>query len=123
MQEAWLYIITTVVGSLATIVTARLTGFSLQKVQVKGEEVKNSGMELQNAKEYFEATRLIIEDMKEQISTLVQTRAKERLEKDEHIGRLEQKIEQLTKSNRELVKKVSNLEQSICNECPKRQKQ
>lgn len=129
MENVWTYAISTLIGSAATILTAWLTGFRKQKVEVKGieiqntgEEVKNKGLEIQNFKEYFETTNLMMNDLKNQIANLIETRAKERLEKDEHIGKLETKIDQLTKSNRELVKKVSNLEQSICNECPKRQK-
>jgi predicted RNase H-like nuclease (RuvC/YqgF family) len=129
MENVWTYIVYPGVGALLTIITAWLTGFRKQKVEVKGieiqntgEEVKNKGLEIQNFKEYFETTNLMMSDLKNQIANLIETRAKERLEKDEHIGKLEAKIDQLTRSNRELVKKVSNLEQSICNECPKRQK-
>jgi septation ring formation regulator EzrA len=111
MENVWIYIIGPLFGAIATIVTAWLTGFRKQKVEVKG-------LEIQNFDEYLKTNNLMISDMKAQIAELLEARKQDRIQNQE----LQDKVVSLTRSNKNLCKEIAELKESLCIECPRRNK-
>lgn len=122
MENLFMYVIGPLIGALAgsltTILSYRYTQQPKDKVEIKGDEIQNTGSEFENYMKYVQANNVIMNDMKHQIQELIESNAKMR----EANQMLQDKVTALTRSNNKLCKELSDFKESLCTECPRKKR-
>lgn len=120
MENLFIYVIGPIIGallgSLSTILSYKYTQQPKDKVEIKGDEIQNTGSEFENYMKYVQANNVIIQDLKLQIQELIESNAKMR----ETNQLLQDKVTALTRSNNKLCKELADFKESICSECPRK---
>ena len=118
MENLFIYVISPLIGSLVTVLTYWITQKPKDKVEIKGDEIQNTGSEFENYMKYVQANNVIIQDLKAQIQELIDSNAKMR----EANQLLQDKVTALTHSNNKLCKELSDFKESLCTECPRKKR-